>query len=109
MFRCSPESVKQAWRRARPKLQRVTNQSSPPAFSPLLKSPRRQIFRDPITRFADHSTQQVCCTMGLGGVGPAGQVCTLFVLIEADSQVAEQPGELAAGDAALVAAWEGVE
>ena len=59
--------------------------------------------RDPITRFADHGTQQVHFTLRLTEVGPAGQAFKLYVPIEAYSQVAEQAGDLNAGDAVLVA------
>jgi single-stranded DNA-binding protein len=59
--------------------------------------------RDPITRFADHGTQQVHFTLKLTEAGPAGQAFTLYVPIEAYSQVAELVGDLHAGDAALVA------
>ena len=57
--------------------------------------------RDPITRFADHGTQQVSFTLRLMEVGPAGQAFTLFVPVEAFSQVAELAGDLNAGDAVL--------
>ena len=59
--------------------------------------------RDPITRFADHGTQQVCFTLRLTEAGPAGHAFTLFVPVEAYSQVAELAGDLAAGAAVLVA------
>ena len=59
--------------------------------------------RDPLTRFADHGTQQVHFTLRLSEVGPAGQAFTLFVPVEAYSQVAEQAGDLSAGDLVLVA------
>jgi single-stranded DNA-binding protein len=59
--------------------------------------------RDPITRFADHGTQQVSFTLRLLEVGPAGQAFTLFVPVEAFSQVAELAGDLSAGDAVMVA------
>ena len=59
--------------------------------------------RDPITKFADHGTQQVHFTLKVSEPGPAGQVFKLFVPVEAYSQVAEQAGELNAGDAVLVA------
>ena len=45
--------------------------------------------RDPITRFADHGTQQVHFTLKLIEPGPAGQAFKLFVPVEAYSQVAE--------------------
>jgi single-strand DNA-binding protein len=61
------------------------------------------IERDPITRFADHGTQQVSFTLRLTEAGPAGQAFTLFVPCEAYSQAAELAGELSAGDAVLVA------
>ena len=59
--------------------------------------------RDPMTRFADHGTQQVSFTLKLIEVGPAGQAFTLFVPVEAYSQVAELAGDLNAGAAVLVA------
>src|SRR5215475_3118325 len=59
--------------------------------------------RDPITKFADHGTQQVHFTLRLVEPGPAGQAFKLFIPIEAYSQVAEQAGDLNAGDAVLVA------
>jgi single-stranded DNA-binding protein len=59
--------------------------------------------RDPITRFADHGTQQVRFRLQLTEVGPAGQACTLFVPVEAYSQVAALAGDLNSGDAVLVA------
>ena len=59
--------------------------------------------RDPITRFADHGTQQVSFTLRLTEAGPAGQAFTLFVPCEAYSQAAELAGDLNAGDAVLVA------
>ena len=55
--------------------------------------------RDPITRFADHGTQQVSLTLHLTEAGSAGQAFTLFVPCEAYAQA----GELSAGDAVLVA------
>ena len=61
------------------------------------------IERDPITRFADHGTQQVSFTLRLTEAGPAGQAFTLFVPCEAYSQAAELAGDLSAGDAVLVA------
>jgi hypothetical protein len=36
--------------------------------------------RDPITRFADHGTQQVSFTLRLTEAGPAGQAFTTYVL-----------------------------
>jgi single-stranded DNA-binding protein len=59
--------------------------------------------RDPITKFADHGTQQVPFTLKVTEPGPAGQAFKLFVPIEAYSQVAEQAGDLSAGAAVLVA------
>jgi single-stranded DNA-binding protein len=59
--------------------------------------------RNPITRFADHGTQQVHFTLKLTEVGPAGQAFALYVPVEAYSQVAELAGELSAGAAVLVA------
>jgi len=59
--------------------------------------------RDPITRFADHGTQQVGFTLKLIEPGPAGQEFKLFVPVEAYSQVAELAGDLHAGAAVLVA------
>jgi single-stranded DNA-binding protein len=58
--------------------------------------------RDPMTRFADHGTQQVSFTLRLIEAGPAGQAFTLFVPVEAFSQVAALAGDLSAGDAVLV-------
>ncbi len=59
--------------------------------------------RDPITKFADHGTQQVGFTVRLEEAGPAGQAFKLFVPVEAYSQVAELAGDLHAGAAVLVA------
>jgi single-stranded DNA-binding protein len=59
--------------------------------------------RDPITRFADHGTQQVSFTLKLIEPGPAGQEFKLYVPVEAYSQVAAAAGDLNAGDAVLVA------
>jgi len=61
------------------------------------------IERDPITRFADHGTQQVSFTLRLTEAGPAGQAFTLFVPCEAYSSAAELAGDLNAGDAVVVA------
>jgi single-stranded DNA-binding protein len=58
--------------------------------------------RDPITRFADHGTQQVHFTLRLTEPGAAGQAFKLYVPIEAYSQVAEMAGDLSAGNAVLV-------
>ena len=52
--------------------------------------------RDPITRFADHGTLQVCFTLRVDEPGPSGQRFTLFVPCEAYSRAAEQAGELPA-------------
>ena len=49
--------------------------------------------RDPITRCADHGTQQVSFTLRVGEAGPAGQACTLYVPCEAYGQAGEQAGE----------------
>src|SRR4051812_9805294 len=59
--------------------------------------------RDPITRFADHGTQQVSFTLKLIEPGAAGQEWKLYVPIEAYSQVAEEAGDLHAGASLLVA------
>ena len=59
--------------------------------------------RDPITRFADHGTQQVSFTLRLTEAGPAGQAFKLYVPCECYSGVAEQAGDLSAGDAVLLA------
>ena len=59
--------------------------------------------RDPITRFADHGTQQVNFTLRLTEAGPAGQAFTLYVPCEAYGQAGELAGELTAGDTVLVA------
>lgn len=59
--------------------------------------------RDPMTRFADHGTQQVSFTLRLEEAGAAGQLFKLFVPCEAYSQRAEDAGELSAGDSVLVA------
>jgi single-stranded DNA-binding protein len=59
--------------------------------------------RDPITKFADHGTQQVHFTLKIIEPGPAGQEFKLSVPVEAYSQVAEEAGDLNAGDAVLVA------
>jgi len=61
------------------------------------------IERDPITRFADHGTQQVSFTLRLTEAGPAGQEFKLFVPIEAYGPAGELAGDLNAGDAVLVA------
>jgi single-stranded DNA-binding protein len=59
--------------------------------------------RDPITRFADHGTQQVHFTLRLTEPGPAGQAFTLFVPCEAYGQAGELAGNLNASEAVLVA------
>ena len=59
--------------------------------------------RDPITRVADHGTQQVSFTLRLTEAGPAGQAFTLFVPCECYATTAEAAGELTAGEAVLVA------
>jgi len=59
--------------------------------------------RDPITRFADHGTQQVHFTLRVTEPGPAGQAFKLYVPVEAYSQGAEQAGDLGVGHAVLVA------
>jgi len=59
--------------------------------------------RDPITRFADHGTQQVGFTLRTEEAGPAGQLFKLYVPVEAFSRAAEEAGELHAGDTVLVA------
>jgi len=59
--------------------------------------------RDPITRFADHGTQQVSFTLRLTEAGPAGPAFTLFVPVEAYGQAGDQAGQLSAGAAVLVA------
>jgi len=59
--------------------------------------------RDPMTRFADHGTQQVSFTLRLTEAGPAGQEFKLYVPCEAYGQTGEQAGEFSAGDAVLVA------
>jgi len=59
--------------------------------------------RDPITRFADHGTQQVSFTLRLTEAGPAGQAFTLYVPCEVYSGAAEYAGELRAGEAVLIA------
>jgi hypothetical protein len=59
--------------------------------------------RAPITKFAEHGTQQVHCTLKLTEAGPAGQAFKLYVPVEASSQVAERAGDLNAGEAVLVA------
>lgn len=58
--------------------------------------------RDPITRFADHGTQQVSFTLKLTEAGAAGQEFKLYVPCEAYSQAAEQAEALHAGDSVLV-------
>ena len=58
--------------------------------------------RNPITRFADHGTQQVSFTLRVTEAGPAGQEFKLFVPCEAYGQAGELAGELAAGEACLV-------
>lgn len=59
--------------------------------------------RDPITRFADHGTQQVSFTLRLIEAGPAWKEFKLYVPIEAYSGVAEHADELRQGDSVLVA------
>lgn len=59
--------------------------------------------RDPITRFADHGTQQVSFTLRLTEAGPAGQEFRLFVPCEAYGQAGEVAGQLSVGAAVLVA------
>ena len=59
--------------------------------------------RDPITRFADHGTPQVSFTLRVDEPGPAGQLFTLFVPVEAYGQAGELAGELHAGEPVLVA------
>ena len=59
--------------------------------------------RDPITRFADHGTQQVSFTLRLTEAGPAGQAFTLFVPCEAYGQAGELAGDLHVGEAVLIA------
>ena len=59
--------------------------------------------RDPITRFSDGGAQQVGFTLRVLEVGPTGQGFTLFVPCEAYGQAGALAGELAAGDAVLVA------
>ena len=59
--------------------------------------------RDPMTRCADHGTQQVSFTRRVDEAGPAGQACTLYVPCEAYGQAGEQAGGLSAGEAILVA------
>src|SRR5262245_39935464 len=59
--------------------------------------------RDPMTRFADHGTQQASFTLWLTEASPAGQSFTLYMPCEAYSGVAEQAGELKAGESVLVA------
>ena len=63
----------------------------------------RYLERDPITRFADHGTQQVSFTLRLTEAGPAGQAFTLYVPCEAYGQAGELAGELSAGEAVLIA------
>ena len=58
--------------------------------------------RDPMTRCADHGTQQVSFTLRLTEAGPALQVFTLFVPVEAYGQVGELAGTLHAGEAVLI-------
>lgn len=59
--------------------------------------------RDPITRVADHGTQQTSFTIRLTEAGPAGQAFTLYVPVEAYGQARELAGDLHTGDAVLVA------
>jgi single-stranded DNA-binding protein len=59
--------------------------------------------RDPITRFADHGTQQVSFTLRVEEAGPAGQLFKLFVPVECYGTTADQAGQLNAGDGVLVA------
>lgn len=59
--------------------------------------------RDPVTRLADHGTQQVGFSLRLVEAGPAGQAFKLFVNCEAYGKAAEAAGELRAGDSVLVA------
>ena len=53
--------------------------------------------RDPITRFADHGTQQVSFTLKLIEAGPAGQAFRLFVPVECYGPAALLAGDLSAG------------
>lgn len=46
--------------------------------------------RDPITRFADHGTQQVHFTLRVEEAGPAGQLFKRFVSCEAYGQAWEE-------------------
>ncbi len=59
--------------------------------------------RDPITRFADHGTQQVNFPLRVEEAGPAGQLFKLFVPCEAYGQAGDAASTLAAGEAVLVA------
>ena len=59
--------------------------------------------RDPITRFQDTGTPQVSFTLRVDEAGPAGQLFTLFVPVEAYGQAGELAGELHAGEPVLVA------
>jgi len=59
--------------------------------------------RDPITRFTEHGTPQVGFTLRLTEVGPAGQEFKLYIPVEAYGQAGDVAGELAAGEAVLVA------
>ena len=59
--------------------------------------------RNPITRCADHGAQQVSFPLRLTEAGSAGQACTLFVPVECYARVAEQAGDLSAGEPVLVA------
>jgi len=59
--------------------------------------------RDPITRCADHGTQQVSFTLRVDEPGPAGQLFKLFVPCEAYGSAAAHAGGLTAGAVLLVA------
>lgn len=59
--------------------------------------------RAPLTRFADHGTQQVSFTLRLTEAGPAGQLFTLFVPCECYGRAADLAGDLTAGASVLVA------
>ena len=58
--------------------------------------------RDPVARFADHGMQHVSFRLRVCEIGPTGQIFTLFVPVEAYSQVAELVGDLHAGASVLI-------
>jgi single-stranded DNA-binding protein len=58
--------------------------------------------RPPLMKVADHGTQVCSFTLRCVEPGPAGKEFVLYVPCEAYSSMADEAGELNAGDAALV-------